>query len=627
MSEVGTIQSKSVPSPASNTLNEPNLVTRDSKQFNLRILPVQCKLTVGAVDDPLEHEADAMADIVMRMPQQNFIQRKCAHCEQAEKEEELHLKPLSSFIQRKESESGTIASETISNKIRSGKGNGSSIDNDTRSFMENRFGADFSNVKIHTGNEAIQMNRELTASAFTVGNDIYFNNGQYQPGSTEGKHLLAHELTHTIHQSGRIEKKIQRTGETGTSIYVDRLSTTNRNSAQPGIVSGEVERSEYINEQARRQGNFIHRAMVGIKFNENECRIYIPHKIQFVNHPAGQTTTCIDTEGGTADPVRPVSSTDFRRIANNYLRVNNDSLNGWFRLRLTNAPASHCNEQNIPIIVEVQEVTSNPDTTVIITGNTGRSYVSGDLQRSTTVLCNDPDEETLIHEAGHMTLGHGDEYSERSRRPAETERLTDFSRMAESGPSRLQLFHERHFNFVAEFIKGIYPDCNASLIYGDRSRYTPDVNLSVSLGGAGGEFSGLFFSAGAELGIPFDALRRTQILIGPRLNFLQSTDYRNNITALLYGVRLSFLGTFDSRIFNRQVPLGVGLHTEAGGGHNFGSTTQLPENFFYSETGASIGYRGNSFYLGVGGGIGVLNPNTPDALNYYRLGLEIGGRL
>jgi hypothetical protein len=96
-----------------------------------------------------------------------------------------------------------VASDAVSNKINASKGNGSGMDGTTQSFMQNRFGADFSDVKIHTGSEAIQMNRELNAKAFTVGNDIYFNEGQYNPDSNEGKHLLAHELTHTIQQSGR----------------------------------------------------------------------------------------------------------------------------------------------------------------------------------------------------------------------------------------------------------------------------------------------------------------------------------------------------------------------------------------------------------------------------------------
>jgi len=161
-------------------------------------LLIQRSLKIGAVNDPLEQEADAMADKVMHMPESSFIQRKCDSCDE---EEKVQRKPLASFIQRKESSAGILASDEVSSQINATKGSGNNMDNNTQTFMQNRFGADFSDVKIHTGGEAIQMNRELNAKAFTLGNDIYFNERQYNPGSGEGKHLLAHELTHTVQQN------------------------------------------------------------------------------------------------------------------------------------------------------------------------------------------------------------------------------------------------------------------------------------------------------------------------------------------------------------------------------------------------------------------------------------------
>ncbi|MEP7377632.1 MAG: DUF4157 domain-containing protein [Chitinophagaceae bacterium] len=228
---VSISQSQTVHTPATAEFAKQQSLTENLHSEKLDPLFIQCKLPIGAVDDPLEHEADAMADKVMRMPEQSFIQRqcdqcekeeeiqqkpltsfvqrKCAHCEEKEK---ILQKPLASFIQRKGSETGSFASESISNQIHSTKGKGSSIDEGTISFMQNRFGADFGDVKIHTDGQAIQMNRDLHARAFTVGNDIYFNQGQYQPGSESSKHLLAHELTHTIQQGGnnRSSSAIQR---------------------------------------------------------------------------------------------------------------------------------------------------------------------------------------------------------------------------------------------------------------------------------------------------------------------------------------------------------------------------------------------------------------------------------
>ncbi len=183
--------------------NEAVLNTHEIHPENIyQRLPVQRKLSIGATDDPLEHEADAMADKVMRMPGQNFIQRKCAHCEE---EEKAQRKPLASFIQKKQSliNNNAVASDSISNQIQSTKGGGNSMPDATKSFMESRFGADFSNVNIHTGNDASQLSNQLNAQAFTVGNNIYFNEGKYQPESSEGKHLLAHELTHTIQQGNQ----------------------------------------------------------------------------------------------------------------------------------------------------------------------------------------------------------------------------------------------------------------------------------------------------------------------------------------------------------------------------------------------------------------------------------------
>jgi hypothetical protein len=68
--------------------------------------------------------------------------------------------------------------------------------------MEGAMGADFSGVRVHTGSEAAGLSQDLSAQAFTYGSDIYFNEGKYNPGSTDGQKLLAHELTHTVQQGG-----------------------------------------------------------------------------------------------------------------------------------------------------------------------------------------------------------------------------------------------------------------------------------------------------------------------------------------------------------------------------------------------------------------------------------------
>jgi len=165
---------------------------------------IQRKLTVGETNDPLEDEAGLMADKVMRMPEASFIQRKTGSCSTCDYDDEhVHLKPLDNQVSpiiRAKGDGAGMVSNSVSSRIQSSMGSGSSIPNNTRSFMESRFGTDFSDVKIHTGDESAQLNRELNAKAFTVNNNIYFNNGQYQPQSDSGKHLLAHELSHVVQQ-------------------------------------------------------------------------------------------------------------------------------------------------------------------------------------------------------------------------------------------------------------------------------------------------------------------------------------------------------------------------------------------------------------------------------------------
>jgi hypothetical protein len=146
---------------------------------------VQRKADTGREDEELEREADQTADHVMRMPENNFIQYKSAG-----------------------SDLGTLSGRNDFSSSRSG---GRSLDTDVHSFMSDRFANNFQGVKIHTDKQAAQLSQNLHAKAFTVGKDIYFNEGQFQPGSVEGKRLLAHELTHVLQQNKGFQQ-VQRDG-------------------------------------------------------------------------------------------------------------------------------------------------------------------------------------------------------------------------------------------------------------------------------------------------------------------------------------------------------------------------------------------------------------------------------
>ncbi len=163
---------------------------------------VQAKLAVGEPDDAFEQEAETVAQKVVSG--EPSVQRQVK-----DEEEELQMKPL---VQMKTSsqERGTQTSPWIEQQINTQRGSGQSLPTETRTFMEGGIGAGFENVKVHTNSTAVQMNRELGARAFTVGNDIFFNSNQYSPETGEGKRLLAHELTHTVQQGASNNHKVQR---------------------------------------------------------------------------------------------------------------------------------------------------------------------------------------------------------------------------------------------------------------------------------------------------------------------------------------------------------------------------------------------------------------------------------
>jgi hypothetical protein len=90
----------------------------------------------------------------------------------------------------------------IERSIDVARGGGHAMDHGIRTRMEGAFGADFSGVRIHTDNHADALNRSLSARAFATGRDVFFRQGEYNPGSSSGRELLAHELTHVVQQNG-----------------------------------------------------------------------------------------------------------------------------------------------------------------------------------------------------------------------------------------------------------------------------------------------------------------------------------------------------------------------------------------------------------------------------------------
>ena len=89
----------------------------------------------------------------------------------------------------------------VERAIESSRGGGQSLDRGVQAQMGHALNADFSGVRVHTNADADGLNQSLSARAFTTGRDIYFRQGEYNPGSSGGRELLAHELTHVVQQN------------------------------------------------------------------------------------------------------------------------------------------------------------------------------------------------------------------------------------------------------------------------------------------------------------------------------------------------------------------------------------------------------------------------------------------
>ena len=160
--------------------------------------PVQTKLKVGSPDDVQEREADAVADKVMASEDET-IQRKCTQCAQEEPEKQDAPEAEPEEVQRKETAAAPAASGA---SLPAGRGGGQPLASSHRAFFEPRLGTNLGQVRVHADGEAARLSAGLAARAFTVGSDVYFGAGEYQPYSNTGRRLIAHELAHVMQQRG-----------------------------------------------------------------------------------------------------------------------------------------------------------------------------------------------------------------------------------------------------------------------------------------------------------------------------------------------------------------------------------------------------------------------------------------
>lgn len=160
---------------------------------------LQRKLTIGASYDPLELEADRIANLVVATPARSAVSGPALR--------------IQSYTGQASQQTSTAPASVDRVLASSGK----PLDPVLQRDMGLRFGHNFSRVRIHSGTAAEQSAREVGAKAYTVGYNIVFDRGRFAPGTHEGRRLLAHELTHVVQQTRR-PMKVQRVGHTYTFI-------------------------------------------------------------------------------------------------------------------------------------------------------------------------------------------------------------------------------------------------------------------------------------------------------------------------------------------------------------------------------------------------------------------------
>lgn len=219
-SHAASARAPAAPAPVPSFLGRTPLV-----RTTLRGARLQPKLTIGAVDDSAEHEADRVADQVMRMSERTVaadggkapgnpvsadgLQRKCACGGSAGPAGEC----AACAARRQATLRHPVADqrEAAPALVHDALGTpGRPLDDDTRGFMEGRFGRNFSHVHVHTDATSERSAQAVGALAYTVGDDVVFNAGEYAPKTTDGRRLIAHELAHTLQQGGAGSAVLQR---------------------------------------------------------------------------------------------------------------------------------------------------------------------------------------------------------------------------------------------------------------------------------------------------------------------------------------------------------------------------------------------------------------------------------
>ena len=606
---------------------------------------LQMKARIGPVDDPLEHEADRIANAVVSgqpvgaigVARSDTAQRKCAACE-AEEEPHLHRKAEGS------APAGPARAEAAARALDHG---GSPLTASQRAYFEPRFGRDLSQVRLHTHGRAATAAAGIQARAYTWQNDIAFAAGEFSPETLEGRRLMAHELAHVVQQAPHIARQPApfHTRTFRDSAGGDPLDYTETVQVAPTQTSAGIECSVDRSVSAPAAGalpqQVTHRGRVRHIRLTPDCKIIVPLRIQFQQLPASPTAgICQSPPNATPVPLLP--NAQFLSIQNQYVTALNNGLNNRFAARVAGCQQRQpCTDKPIPIIIAAEAVAATPDITISIINRGGRADAA-------TICASDFDSLLPIHEGGHQALGAPDEYREddpaviasvnAATPPLHWERRErergDLSAMDnQDAYGRFMMFHERHFRFAQVFLEAVFQGqgCSVSL---DRVASSPwefraDFGLGQVSSFGGVPYASLFLGAG----IPLVPRRHLMFLFGAQGQAFGRLGERDR-NAFMGGLRLGLEGRMSPANF------GVTGNVFAGaGGFYLPGTTALPgsslsptpgRTSLYGEVGGGLGLHlgtglgGWMLRSGVEAAVGREFSNDPSASSWWRVGFTIG---
>jgi hypothetical protein len=605
---------------------------------------IQMKARIGPVDDPLEREADQVAERVAAGQLASAIgsapsfgvQRKCAACE-AEEEQQIHRKQ-----QGPARPPGGPRAESAVDALTSG---GMPLSAAQRAYFEPRFGRDFSNVRLHTHARAAVAAADIQARAYTWQNNIAFAAGEFSPGSLEGRRLFAHELAHVAQQVPHIARQAAAPFYTRTfrddqgGDALDYTETVQTAPTQTGAgIEGSVDRSVVAPASGGQPRQTTHTGRVNHIRLTPDCRIVVPYRIQFQQQPVAAGVDICQTPPN-ATPVNPLPAAQFQAIQTRYINAMNAGLNNRYAVRIAGCrTAQPCTDKPLPVEIMAQSVTNTPDTTISVVNRGGRAD-------SGTICAGSFNDLLPVHEGGHQALGAPDEYQETD--PAviaavnavglhweRGERVrSDLSAMNDQDAyGRFMLFHERHFRFAQVFLEAVLQGQGCTVSLEPTGGSPTEFRLDVGAGSAStnrGEL--LYGSLFVGAGIPVELRRRLMFLVGA-----QSEAFGLGYTAqraLMAWLRLGVEAQTNPARFGITADLSAtagGLYAPASNPPSYLALPPSTERFSpFGEVGGSLSVHSgllSSWQLRAGAeaAVGREFSSDPQALKWWRLGFVIG---